>query len=145
MNRSSNRNKRSILSALLLVYFVVYAMSPLCGTYTGKKIVDGICTANGTSYSGENLNILLLEIICARIDVKKDQSHSTVRVLIRKARAILPENVNLSFASLGLVTLFEDISSLFDNSSSRLLAPLNEQKVILECDLLHSGPSPPIA
>ena len=144
---SFKKNKQAILSSLCLMYFVVYAISPLTYTYTVKKIVDTIRTANETSDSGKSLNIFLLEVICAKIDVKNSisQSHSTVRVFIRKVRAILPEIVKSRFASAENLKLSEGISSLSDNSSSRQLVSFNQQKVRWQFNPLHSGLSPPLA
>jgi hypothetical protein len=144
---SFKKNKQVILSSLCLIYFFVYAISPLSYTYTVKEIVDTICTANETFDSGKNPNIFLLEVICAKIDTKKkiSQINSTVTVFIRKARAILPEIVNSRFASVETLKLSEDISSLSDNSSSRQLVSFNQQKFRWQFNPPHSGLSPPLA
>jgi hypothetical protein len=147
VTRSFKKNKRVILSSLCLIYFVVYAISPLSYTYTVKKIVDTIRTAHETPDSGKSVNIFLLEVICAKIDTKKDvgQSNSTVTVFIRKARAILPEIINSKFASIGNLTLIEDVSSHSYNSSLGRLVSFNQQKVRWQSNPLHSGLSPPLA
>ena len=146
INTSFKKNKQIILSFLCLIYFIVYAISPLSYSYTVKKIVDTICNANEASDPGKSLNIFLLEVICAKIDTKKDvgQSNSTVTVFIRKARAILPEIVNSRFAPVGNLTLFADASSHSYNSSSRGLVSFNQQKVRWQSNPLYSGLSPPL-
>lgn len=143
---SSNRNKQSVLSSLFLIFFVVYSISPLSCTCTVKKIVDRIYAANGLLDSGQNLNILLLEVICANMDAKNsDHANAPLRVLVRKARAILTEDSNSSFALVGHATLSEDIPALFDNFLSGLPVSGDKQESIWELNPLHSGPSPPTA
>lgn len=147
VNTNFIKNKQVFLSSLLLVYYVVYAISPLSYSFSVKKIVDRIGVANRMNASFNNLNILLLEVICSKIDPKKESDHtnSTVRVLIRKTRAILPDNFNLRLAPLGNLTLFEDFCLLFDNFSSRRLFSSKQQKSRWQFNPLHSGLSPPVA
>jgi len=146
VKKVANRSNHSVLGYLLLIYFVVYAISPLSCSYTVSKIADSIYTANGASGSETKLDIFLLKVICARIDAKKnvDQANSRVMILIRKARAILPENANSVFAPLGILILFAFIALRSDNSSSRLSAYLqNVAREFNEFNPLHSGPAPP--
>ena len=72
VNTDFKKNKQVILSSLFLIYYVVYAISPLSYTFSVKKIVDRIGAANKMSASFNNLNIFLLEVICAKIDPTKD-------------------------------------------------------------------------
>lgn len=146
-NTSFKKNKQLILSSLFLIYYVVYAISPLSYSINVKKKVDRIGDANGMSASLNNLNIFLLEVICAKIDTKKDfdQSNSTVTVFIRKARAILPENASVKFPTLENLLLFAHITPFFDNSSSRLLVSSDQWNSIWGFNPLHSGPAPPFA
>ncbi len=139
------RNKHSVLCCLLLVYFVVYAVSPLSYTYTAGKIVDKICGTNGSSAFAETLNIFLLEVICAKIEAKNDadQTNSTARVLIRKARAILPENTNLRSSPFDSVSLSGYVTSCCYSSLSKVVDHSNEQHSTCEFNPLHSGPAPP--
>ena len=145
VNTRFKKNKQVILSSLFLIYYVFYAISPLSYTYSGKKIIDRIGDATGVSASLNNLNIFLLEVICAKIDPTKeiDHANSTVRVLIRKARAILPENASVKFAPPTKLLLFGHIARFFDNSSSRLLVSSDRGNSIWGVNLLHSGPAPP--
>ncbi len=140
-----DKNKQSFICGLFLVYFVCYAISPLSLTCTAKQVVDEQYTANGAVTSCTGLRIFLLEIICAGIDEKKtaDQDNSTVRVLIRKARGIMPENVYARFFPLGNFVLYHDISLFSYHSSSRLLASSDKQETFCEFNPLHSGPAPP--
>ena len=145
MTTNMPRNKHSVLCSLLLSYFVVYAISPLSCTYTAGKLVDKLCGANGESATAEGLNIFLLEVLCAKIDARKDvdQPNSSVRVLIRKARAILPENTSVRSIPLDSVTISEHGTLRFYNSQSMIAAYSGEQHSICECNPLHSGPAPP--
>ena len=146
-NTSFKKSKQTFISCLFLIYYIVYAISPLSSTYTDKNIVGGISTANGTSGPQKRLNIFLLELIYSKIDVKKDadQENETGMVLIRKARAILPENTNSRFATVGTLTLFEGLCLLSDNSASGSLVSSDHQKSRWQFNTLHSGLPPPLA
>ena len=141
------KNKQAIISCLFLIYYIVYAISPLSYTYSVKTIVKGISAEKGTPYPQKRLNIFLLELICSKIDANKDvdQNNATDRVLIRKTRAILPENTNSRVAPVGTLTLFEGFCLLSDNSVSGSLASSNQQKSRWQFNALHSGLSPPLA
>ena len=147
INTAFKKNKQVILSSLFIIYYVVYAVSPLSYTYTVKRIVEGISAANRTTGPQKKLSIFLLELVYSGINAKKDvdQNSSTERVLIRKTRAILPENTNSRFAPLGTHALFEDVCSLSDNSVSGRLVYSNQQKSGWQFNALHSGLSPPLA
>jgi hypothetical protein len=142
---SAEGTKYSVLGFLLLIYFVIYATSPLSYTFAAGKVAEKVCTANGKTALGNNFNIFLLELVCARIDAKKntDLPNSGLRVLIRKARATLPENAASMFAPLGVLTSFAYISSFPYNSSSRLPAYSSGQRPVCQGATQHSGLSPP--
>ena len=147
VNTNFKKNKQVILSSLFLIYYVVYAISPLSYTFSVKKIVDRIGEANEMSASLNNLNIFLLEVLCSKIDSTKkiDDTDSTVMVLIRKSRAILPENADVKFAPLENLLLFGHITPFIDNPSSRLLVSSDKGNSIWGFNPLHSGLSPPFA
>src|SRR5574340_791302 len=123
VNSSFKKNKQIILSSLLLIYYIVYAISPLYYTLNVRKIADRSVAADRTSVSFNNLNIFLLEVICLKIDPAEESDHadSTVRILIRKIRAILPEIVNVRFLLSENILVFDDFRLFFDNSSARRL------------------------
>ncbi len=141
------KHKQVILSSLFLVYFVVYAISPLSYTYDVKKIVGSVGYANGMSASLNSLTIFLVEVIRAQLDSMKELDHtnSTVTVLISKNRAVLPENVSIKFTPSENVWLFGQITLFFDNSRSRLFVSCEDGNSSLEFNPLHSGPAPPSA
>ncbi len=141
------RNKHIGFCSLLLFYFAFYAISPLSYTYTAGKIADSICGANGPSSFQDNLNIFLLEVIFSKMDAKKDadQTDSTARVFLRKARAILPENTNLRSIPLDSITLSEGVTLCFYHPVSRIAAYSNRQHSGCEVNPLYSGPAPPSA
>ncbi len=147
VNTLFKKNKRFILSSLFLVYYVVYAISPLCYTCSVKRIVDGLDGASGMPASLHNLHIFLVEVICAKVDSinENDHANSTVRVLISKKRAVLPENAGVKYAPSENLCLLEHIASSFDSSPSRLPVSSGIGSSIGEFDPLHSGPAPPAA
>lgn len=147
VNTFFKKNKQVILSSLFLICYVVYAISPISYSYSVKRIIDGIGEANGMPTSFNNLNIFLMKVTCTKIDSIKEINHagSTVIVLIRKARAVLPENVSVNLKPPENLWLFGHITSFFYNSSSRLLVSSDNGNSNWEFNPLHSGPSPPVA
>jgi len=91
---TSNRNKQIIFTTLFLIYFIVYAISPLSGTFTGKSDITNSSVPRRAVSFAENLHIWSWELIFSEFSEKDNSSHSPSRVgvLIRKARAIIPED-----------------------------------------------------
>ena len=141
------KNKQAILSYLFLIYYVVYAVSPLSYTFSAKKVVDSIDYANRMSAPLSNLSIFLLEVICAKIDPIKaiDHTNSAGSVLIRKSRAILPENTSLKLTPSENLLLLVHIIQFIDNYSPRLLVPYYKRTSRHRVNPLHSGHAPPLA
>lgn len=142
-----DKNKQSFIHCLVLLYFIWYAMSPLSATFSIKKIAHDEYAAGEAVASYKCLKIFLLELICSKIDEKEDagQNNSTGRVLIRKTRVILPEDVHPRFLPLKYHALRDYIPLLFYNFLSGLSVSSDEQITAYEFYPLHSGPSPPSA
>jgi hypothetical protein len=92
-------NKKNIFILLFLVHFLSYAMSPLSYRFTGHHTSQNIYLSEKAPLLAKNIHIFLWELICAKFSAAKDDSntHSTFRILIKKARAIIPQN---TFAKL---------------------------------------------
>ncbi|MGO9015424.1 MAG: hypothetical protein ACLQF0_10630 [Dissulfurispiraceae bacterium] len=140
------KNKQIVLSSLFIIYYVVYAISPLSYTYDVKRIVGDIGDADGMSASLNNFSIFLVEVVCDQIDSVNefDHTNSTVTVLISKKRAVLPDNASVKFAPSENLWLFGHIT-IFFASRSRLLVSSDDGNSSLEFNPLHSGPAPPLA
>jgi len=84
--------KRKILSALLLICFVIYSASPLSFSFQTVK-TDGISTAESNLYV-KNCNLLLLELLLDSFSLKCDADNflpdeADGTILIKKKRMIL--------------------------------------------------------
>jgi len=84
--------KRKILSALLLICFVIYSASPLSFSFQTVK-TDGISTAESNLYV-KNCNLLLLELLLDSLSLKCDAddfspAEEDGTILIKKKRMIL--------------------------------------------------------
>ncbi|MGD0884760.1 MAG: hypothetical protein ABSA46_07800 [Thermodesulfovibrionales bacterium] len=89
-----NRSRQIIFTMLFLIYFIVYAISPLSITFAGKSDIANSSVAGRAASFSENIHIWSWELIFAKFSVKNGSSHSpsTIQVLMRKARAIIPDN-----------------------------------------------------
>ena len=143
VNINFKKNKQLIFSSLYFVYYAVYAISPLLYTFEVKKIVDD---TSGLSVTLNNSDVFLRQERHARIDPKKgdDRSSSRGMVLLRKARAVLPGNLNLKSAAKVNSVLSEDISSLFHAFSSGQLVLFIQRSYKFHFGPQHSGLSPPL-
>lgn len=135
------------MHCLFLVYFMWYAVSPLSVTFNVKEITHDEYAAGEAAASYKCLKIFLLELICSKIENRQDagKSNSAARVLIRKARVILPEDVYSRFLPLKYLALRDYIPLFFYNFLSGLSFSSDEQIAASEFNPLHSGPSPPSA
>ena len=84
--------KRKILSALLLICFVIYSTSPLSFSFQTVK-TDGISTTESNLYA-KNCNLLLLELLLDSFSLKCDADNflpdeADGTILIKKKRMIL--------------------------------------------------------
>lgn len=79
---------------IFLIYFFIYAISPL--TYTvvpGADVGESKSAPKGTASVRENARLLLWEFIIGEMAAKEDASrHQEKEVIIRKKRAIMPED-----------------------------------------------------
>jgi hypothetical protein len=139
-----SHGKKYIFSLLFLLSFLIYAVSPLSYPFAAKWSSRSARSADRAHHL-HNLNILFWELICAKLDSKKDHpdADSTSRVLFRKARAILPQDANSRIFCLEDVVVSENHAVFLAASLSGSSIPLDEleqRQVYLSA---HSGLSPP--
>lgn len=87
-------NRRYIFSLFFFVYFIPYSISPLSYTYAPENIAEDGTIPGRIPFLGRNVHILLWELIYTKFVPKEDvpNAHSTEMVIVKKARAIIPEN-----------------------------------------------------
>ncbi len=90
----SRVNKNSIFILLFSIYFLSYAVSPLSYSLTEQNASENISSAGKAPWPAKNIRIFLWELICAQFSVAEDDTstHSTFRILVKKARAVIPQN-----------------------------------------------------
>lgn len=105
--------KQNISRMLFLVYFSIYAVSPLSLTLTSQNALE-ICSSNSPNPPTKNLHIFMWEIIFSKLtkcnDTGNDHAGAGIKALIKKARAILPEDIGKISSSLQKASLNEPIS-----------------------------------
>jgi len=81
------------VQGLFFLLFLFYAVSPLSCTYASTGTGEGLREDAAASLTG-NLKILVWEIICSKLSRSEDggQAGADVKVLLKKARATLPED-----------------------------------------------------
>jgi len=107
----SSINKKRIFVLLFLFYFLSYAVSPLSYNFTGQHTSENISLSHKAPLFTKNVRIFLWELVCARFSVAKDDPNtdSTCRILIKKARAIMPQNTFAKLTPSGESALTIDI------------------------------------
>ncbi|MGD1074730.1 MAG: hypothetical protein ABR903_01420, partial [Thermodesulfovibrionales bacterium] len=90
----SNRNRELIFTTLFVINFIFYAISPLSSTFTEKNDSTNSSGLRQAAAFSENIHIWSWEMILSRFSIKDDSSESpsTIRVLMRKVRAIIPDD-----------------------------------------------------
>ncbi len=142
------KSRQIIFTTLFLLNFLFYAMSPLSSTFPGTNDSENSFAPGRTSSVSENIRIWLWELIFTKFSLKEGTSHSpsTVRIFMRKARAIVPDDTlkkGIPLEGNGLIPI-NIFSRPFDLSSNvtSFVALVENLKGFSS---LYSGLSPPFA
>ena len=88
------RSRLNISYLLFSFFFVLYAISPLTHTLPEKETHERCCSAHGAGSSLASFHVFLVEVFLEAVTTWEknlhDQENDTV--LIRKKRALIPEN-----------------------------------------------------
>lgn len=92
----SRTNRQKFFVLLFLFHFMSYAASPLSYNFTGHHTSENLSSPGKASLPGKSIHIFLWELICAQFSVANNAAtaDSTIRILIKKARAIIPQNIS---------------------------------------------------
>jgi hypothetical protein len=87
-------NKKQIFGLALVLYFSIYAASPLLYTGANQKSPEGLRATKTDSAYGTDLHIFLYELICSTFVSKssKEPSKPIAVILLLKKRAVLSED-----------------------------------------------------
>lgn len=139
---------QNIARAFFLAYFLVYAISPLSRTLTPQNAPE-LASSNSANYSTSHLHIFIWEVIFSRLthsyDTNNDKEGAGVRVLIKKARAILPEDISKKGSSQERASLIESLFFSPVQISLQCFTEDESRQPLLVIGSLYSGHSPPFS
>ncbi len=137
---------QNIARVLFLAYFLVYAISPLSRTLMPQNAPE-LVSSSSANYSTSHLHIFIWEVIFSRLthgyDANNDREGAGVRVLIKKARAILPEDISKKSNSQERASLIEFLFCSPIQISSQYFIEDESWQPAIVTGSLYSGHSPP--
>lgn len=139
-------NIASLIRMLFISYFLVYAVSPLSCAINSQGDCNVYSSGGTASHSG-NLHIFVWEFIFSKLAWEDGPDNNPgdgmVTVLLRKSRAIVPENLTARIIFSQIVMGVADSVSTGAIVSSEHLAEDEEQTHPCTVNPLYSGHSPP--
>ena len=138
--------KKHTFKLLLVIYFLLYSISPLTYTLSDKQIPESIHATNRKSSSIKNVHILLWEFFIERLSSPEENPRSPgqASILIKKKRALAPEDAS------GKLALFKNTSvpkacykPLAPSTYSLNILPTNIPGLYKGFNPLYAGNSPP--
>ena len=134
------------LRSLFFLVFVFYAVSPLSYTYNPKNAEDSLVIPEGAESCAGRFTILVWELIWTKLGTTGSEDHadSGVKILFRKARAILPDDVNKQAAAHAPISLHQALETRVCDGT--IPAPsTDKKKPFRQFFSLFTGLSPPLA
>jgi hypothetical protein len=143
-----SENKKRVFKLLLAAYFLVYSISPLTYTFLNKPVHEGIYATHNGSPGIINIHILLWESIIDSLSALEENPHSAgdVSILIKKKRALAPENATRKLSSYKNASMPQDfvdplaLAAVSINSRSDLFPVIYKG-----FNPVYAGHSPPTA
>lgn len=144
----SNKKGKYILYCMFLSYFLIYAVSPLSGTFPLINVASNNGIPDNASSAMNKVNIFFWDLVCSKLSCKDTDSpvRADVRLFMRKARAILPDDMTRVITPIeqDVSTSSKDLHNL-PYSFPRIAIFLDDQRPITLFNNLYSGHSPPAA
>jgi hypothetical protein len=140
-------NKKYIFSTIFLLYFIVFAISPLSYSYTARKMARNFSAPDKVFCLSKGIDIFFWELICKKLVSKNDISHSDspATIFFRKARAILSEDITTKIVHFEDVSVAKSYVAPVAYPLSKLAILFDGQDPLQKHRPLLSGPSPPSA
>lgn len=139
-------DKKQFFKLLLVIYFLVYSISPLTYTFSDKRVPVSIYAANKISSSVKNVHMLLWEVFIERLSPAEEHSHNNgnASILIKKKRAIAPESASGQLSLFKNTSVPEDSFNPLAPTKYRLnLLSENTPGIYKGFNPLYAGNSPP--
>jgi hypothetical protein len=132
---------------LFFVLYLFYAVSPLSYTCAFKNLDYGLYVKETPRLSVTELNIFVWELIWSKLRAgeSEDCPDSGVKILFRKARAILPEDVTKQLASQVPLSLQEASDGHVEGNAVLHVPAAGKETLMQQFFPLSSGLSPPLA
>ena len=137
-------DRKRIFSLAIVLYFSIYAASPLFYVYTKQRPSEGLYAVGTESAYGTNLHIFLYDLIYSTFNSKysKENPEPIAGILLLKKRAVLSDDkASNRICIADIAKLNEHLLSLSDPSFS--ISVLSVCKSCENFQLLFSGLSPP--
>lgn len=85
--------KKRLFTLFFFLYYIVYAISPLTYTFTEQKNLENSCESSPASPVLKDIRLFLWELVMENVGSPEETGpdHNDT-VLIKKKRALLPEN-----------------------------------------------------
>jgi hypothetical protein len=139
-------DKKKLFSFFFCFYFVVYAISPLTYTVAEKRAFESRFASAKASSSIKSIHVFLWELIVKRVATREEsaQDHASGTIIVRKKRALLPENAAAKLLSFDAATLAEDRYVPPPRTNVRVLKSVTFQSTRKGFSSLYAGHAPPV-
>ncbi len=136
-------NRKRILSLAIVLYFSIYAASPLLCVYAIRSSESLHAAGTGSAYRTDS-HIFLYELICLTLESKhsKEKPQPIAGVLLLKKRAILSDDKVSNLIRLADIAKLNEHLTFFSDPSLSL-SRLSTFSSYDNYPLLFSGLSPP--
>lgn len=86
--------KKRLFTLLFFLYFIVYAISPLTYTFPEQRNLEKKCESSPASPAVRGISLFLWELVMEKVVFpdEAEPDHTGDTVIIKKKRALLPEN-----------------------------------------------------
>jgi hypothetical protein len=141
-------DKKHFFKLLLVIYFLVYSISPLTYTRSNKQVPEHIYATNKESSSIKSVQILVWEFFLEGPSSIEETSHTdgNASILIKKKRALAPENASNKLFFSNNMSVPKDCYNPFATTSYSLkVLPANILGIYRGFNPLYAGNSPPTA
>ncbi|MGO9379698.1 MAG: hypothetical protein ACLP29_14290 [Dissulfurispiraceae bacterium] len=136
--------KKQIFGLALVLYFSIYAASPLLYTGVNQKSPEGLRATKTEAAYRTDLHIYLYELICSTFVSKsgKETSNPIAVILLLKTRAVLSEDKASTLIHLADMAML-DTRLMFSNNPSVPISMHGIYNAYENSPRLFSGLSPP--
>lgn len=139
-------NTIKFISLAFLIYFSIYASSPLLYTYDRNAILAARCAADASASYCKGLHIYLYELICSNfLERTANDPRPAAAIFLLKKRAVLSDYDPHKLLRAEEASFQSSHNPLSEGLFSRPVCSISIQESTGDFERLHSGLSPPVA